>query len=166
MTSAFAHSSSVMGQPSRSLMAMASVWTGVCRSRRFQSVLPFSGTKVPSAFFWYGRPSTSTARALALFIAPLLPLVSLPRRNDPENLATFGEGDVEDAPLDLGEDVVANLAIVLAVIPDHLPGRIDKAHQHVGEIDTALGDILAALGRIPVERHVQIWTYLDFYQAF
>jgi hypothetical protein len=44
--------------------------------------------------------------------------------------------------------LLANLAAVLAVIPNHLPGRIDKADQHIGEIDTAVGDILAALGRI------------------
>src|SRR3954447_14547260 len=61
-------------------MAMASVWTEVCRSSRFQSVLPFNGTKVPSAFFWYGRPSTNTARDLTLFIAPLHPQVGFSRR--------------------------------------------------------------------------------------
>src|SRR3954447_21375347 len=137
-------------------MAMASVWTEVCRSSRFQSVLPFNGTKVPSAFFWYGRPSTNTARDLTLFIAPLLPQVGFSRRNYPENPTAFGKGDVEDTSADFGEHVVANLGIVLPVIPDHLPGGIDKADQHIGEIDAAVGDIPAALCRIPIELHVQM----------
>jgi hypothetical protein len=81
-----------------------------------------------------------------LFIAPLLPLVGLSRGNYPENLATFGKGDVEEASVDFGEHVVANLAVILPVIPNHLPGRIDEPHLHIGEIDTADGDILAALG--------------------
>src|SRR3954464_15585057 len=101
-----------MGRPSRSFMAMASVWTEVCRSRRFQSVLPFNGTKLPSAFFWKGRPSINTARDLILFIAPLLPSVGFSRGNYPENLAMFGKGDMEDTSVDFGEHVVANLAVV------------------------------------------------------
>ena len=67
-------------------------------------------------------------------------MVGLSRGNYPENLATFGKGDVKDTSVHFGEHVVANLAVVLPVIPNQLPGRIDKADQHIGEIDT--GDTL------------------------
>src|ERR1700688_2315143 len=101
-------------------------------------------------------PSTRTARAFTLAITPLLPLVCLARGDDPGDPAALGEGDVEDSPIDVGEHVIAGFAVVFSRIPCNFPSGVRKTHDNIGEVDTALNDVLRAFGRVPVELHDSI----------
>jgi hypothetical protein len=56
-------------------------------------------------------------------------------------------------PFDVGEHVIAGFAVVFARIPCNFPSGVRKTHDNIGEVDTALNDVLRAFGRVPVELH-------------
>jgi hypothetical protein len=94
--------------------------------------------------------------AIVVGTALLLPLVGLSSGNQPNDVAPLGEGDVVDAPSDLGEHVVPYLAVIVSRVRHGKLGPALERFEDVVEVDSMLADIAAILGIVPSELHMYI----------